>query len=332
MHLATKRNEQSPTFSVIIATYNRAHLVGRAIRSVLAQTYQDFEVLVVDDGSTDETPAAVGAFDDPRLVYLRREQNGGASATRNMGIRRARGKYISFLDDDDEFLPEFLAESYRVFEAAPESVGFGWCGIHNIRDSIEDEKFLSEEIWQPDFRNREHAYLSSLRSRGIGSGCGLTVRRTCFDIVGLFDEALQTAVDTDILVRFFRHFDFVVVPKVLVKVHKHNHGRVSDLYREKAEAYERIVSKHLDVLTNHPDLWTFLHYKVGLLYYRVNDATKARRFMVSALRKQPFYLKAWFGLLSYETLGTRASTLYKKLPFSKLKRYMAQWSVSNAAF
>lgn len=103
-----EKSEKIPTVSVVIPTYNRAHLVGRAIQSVLNQTYQDFEIIVVDDGSTDNTEEVVKSFNDPRIRYIRHDQNRGGSAARNTGIKMARGEYIAFQDSDDEWLPEKL--------------------------------------------------------------------------------------------------------------------------------------------------------------------------------------------------------------------------------
>ena len=96
--------DKSVTVSVIIPTYNRAHLVGRAIRSVLNQTYQDFEIIVVDDCSTDNTEEIVKGFNDHRIRYMRHDRNRGGSAARNTGIKASQGKYIAFLDSDDERL------------------------------------------------------------------------------------------------------------------------------------------------------------------------------------------------------------------------------------
>ena len=101
--------------SVIIPTYNRAHLVGRAIQSVIDQTFIGWELLLIDDGSTDDTEKVVKRFCDHRIRYLRHEVNKGAGAARNTGIRESSGEYIALLDSDDEWLPEKLDKQLNVF-------------------------------------------------------------------------------------------------------------------------------------------------------------------------------------------------------------------------
>jgi glycosyltransferase involved in cell wall biosynthesis len=113
----------TPFFSVVIPVYNRAALLERAVRSVLAQTEQDFEIVVVDDGSTDDPQAVVQAMDDSRIVFVRQENRGGGAA-RNAGIDLARGRFIAFLDSDDRFLPHHLAAMRVMIETAPKTVGY----------------------------------------------------------------------------------------------------------------------------------------------------------------------------------------------------------------
>ena len=103
-----------PKVSVVIPTHDRAHLVGRAIRSVLAQTFQDFEIIVVDDCSVDNTKEVVQSLADSRIRYLRHEINRGGSAARNTGIGAARGEWIAFLDSDDEWLPKKLEKQLEM--------------------------------------------------------------------------------------------------------------------------------------------------------------------------------------------------------------------------
>jgi len=113
----------TPFFSVVIPVYNRADLLGRALSSVLAQSEQDFEVVVVDDGSRDDPEAVVDALADPRLRFLRQENRGGGAA-RNAGIREARGRFIAFLDSDDAFLPGHLVAMRRLLEGTARTAGY----------------------------------------------------------------------------------------------------------------------------------------------------------------------------------------------------------------
>ena len=108
-----------PRVSVVIPTYNRAELLKRAIESVLGQTYQDFELIVVDDASMDNTEEMMKDFSDERIRYIRLKQNSGTSAVpRNTGIKSAKGEYIACHDDDSEWLPQKLEKQVKAFEVA----------------------------------------------------------------------------------------------------------------------------------------------------------------------------------------------------------------------
>jgi len=114
---------QPPKVSVVVPAYNRERLILHALNSVLAQTFADFEILAVDDGSTDGTIQAIQSCTDPRIRCLRHEKNRGAAAARNTGIQAARGEYVAFLDSDDEWLPHKLERQTAALDACGAEIG-----------------------------------------------------------------------------------------------------------------------------------------------------------------------------------------------------------------
>ncbi|PJA63262.1 MAG: glycosyl transferase, partial [Candidatus Portnoybacteria bacterium CG_4_9_14_3_um_filter_44_9] len=118
--------------SVIIPTCNRPDLLPRAIKSVLSQIYQDFEIIVVDDGDKRSAENVVRQFKDNRIKYIKHVERKGGAAARNTGIKAAQGEFIAFLDDDDEWLPKKLEIQMRQFENTPNDVGFCFSAIINI--------------------------------------------------------------------------------------------------------------------------------------------------------------------------------------------------------
>ena len=108
--------------SVIMPTYNRAHLLPRAIKSVLSQTFKDFELIIIDGGSIDNTEDVVKSFKDPRIIYINQGINQGISAAKNVGIMKAKGKYIAFIDSDDEWFSIKLEKQVKVFQKASNDI------------------------------------------------------------------------------------------------------------------------------------------------------------------------------------------------------------------
>lgn len=305
-------DDYGPTFSVIVPTYGRRELLSRAIASVLAQTYDDFELVVVDDASPTDAQGVIASFHDDRIRYIRREKNGGLAATRNTGIRQARGIYISFLDDDDEYLPHFLEETYRRFQSAPAELGFVGCGVQEIDTTEGHSRIMNRIPVAPNYRDREHAYLSFLKHIPF-TGWFLTIRPICFEVVGLFDEQVRTEQDRDLLYRLVRNFDYDVIPLVLARHYHHSAPHLNVYGPKKASAYEHILQKNLKALRRQPRLWAEWHYKTGWLHYHSGSKTRGRLFMLQALRRRPWYAKAWLGLLLFETFGPRAPGLHQKL-------------------
>jgi glycosyltransferase involved in cell wall biosynthesis len=181
-----------PRVSVIIPTYNRAHLIGQAIDSLLAQTYHDFEVIVVDDGSTDNTQAVLSRYGD-RITYIF-QKNAGPSAARNTGIRASKGELLAFLDSDDMMSPTKLALQVAYLEAHPE-VGVVYSGWQYLS---EDGTTVQGEV-RPD---REGEILKDLLVEGyLFPPVAALMRRECIDRVGVFDESLPTYEDPEFWIR-----------------------------------------------------------------------------------------------------------------------------------
>lgn len=142
-------------FTIIIPVYNRAHIMSRAIDSVLNQTFEDFELLIVDDCSTDNISEVIGKYSDKRIKYIQSDSNQGAAAARNRGIEVSKGEYISLLDSDDFYEPDFLEETLKTLAKTPDNVGFMWTGLRMFAKG-----FSKEQFWQPSYQKKRLLYVS----------------------------------------------------------------------------------------------------------------------------------------------------------------------------
>jgi glycosyltransferase involved in cell wall biosynthesis len=217
----------APLFSVVLPTFNRKRFIMRTIQSVLGQSECDFELIVVDDGSSDDYLSNVRALRDMRLNVIRSSVNLGAARARNIGIGASRGRYVSFIDDDDEWRDSFLATTAARLEDTPAEVGMSWCGVECVTlDSPDARVVRSWDDYRtvpPDSAALQAAFLS------IGVGFGLTVKRECLTATGLFNPNLKTIEDTDWLLRaLLAGFVPVAVPGVHVTVHHHNQERMTN--------------------------------------------------------------------------------------------------------
>jgi glycosyltransferase involved in cell wall biosynthesis len=280
-----------PLFSVVIPTFDRRDLVLRAMRSVLAQTLGDFEILVVDDGSTDDTAAAVGGLGDPRIRFLALSPNRGPSAARNAGIAAARGKWISLLDSDDEFLPTFLERTRAALAPTESNVGFCWTGTQKTWTSSDDGHFREitrRLVWSPRFPSREEARRYCLTHDALwGTNNGVTIKAAALAECGVFDEAMRACEDTDLLIRLMQHFDFVVIPECLVTVHQDGRQRVSKDPRHIAEAWARIYEKYRDAIDRDPAASRFFLNHVARQFRLAGERDRARSWVLRALVRRP---------------------------------------------
>ena len=225
--------------SVVIPTYNRANLLPRAVNSVLAQTYQDYEIIIVDDCSSDNTQAVISNFDDSRIHSLRHERNKGASAARNTGIGYARGEYIAFLDDDDEWLPINLEDQVRLLDLSPHSVGltYGWM------DTVEDS---SGRIMPGSRDTISGDVFEDALGLNFPPTPALLVRSSVVREVGGFDERLTIYEDPDFFLRISQRYEVSVLPEVIAKRHvEHGKDRLSDNTPEMLSTSSEILKAYM---------------------------------------------------------------------------------------
>ena len=201
-----------PEVSVIIPTYNSAKYVVEAVESVLAQTWQDFEILVIDDGSTDETAQVMHRYEVP-VRYIH-QQNGGVAVARNRGIAESRGRYVAFLDADDTWLPHKLERQMEALHQQPhDQVCYS---AFTVVDSDLNPIGISRS-------QRRGSTLEDLLTRGnvIGSICTVLCERSLFDLVGGFDPVLSQCADWDMWVRLAAQTEFLYVDEPLVTYRQH---------------------------------------------------------------------------------------------------------------
>jgi len=191
-----------PLISVIIPTHNRADLLPRAIKSVLDQTFTDFEVIIVDDASIDDTEAVVKQMGDNRVRYIRHTHNLGGSAARNTGIREARGEYIAFLDDDDEYLPEKLKMMLQALSSSSNKVGLAYSKVKLI-DYYDTVTF-------PDSGHNGNIFLTMLAAPQFHISSTL-IKKNC---IVFFDETLPRYQDVDFHLGILEKFEAVFVNSI----------------------------------------------------------------------------------------------------------------------
>jgi glycosyltransferase involved in cell wall biosynthesis len=285
--------------SVIIPTYNQAQYLVEAVESVLAQTYKNIEIIVVDDGSTDGTEEVLSPYMD-RIRYFYQE-NRGCAAARNVGIRHARGKYLSFLDHDDIFLPEKIELQVRFLE---ENYEYGF--VHSnfyIFNENDQEVRIRHQVPPPS------GYVFPRLFMGSFIGClTMFMRKKCIEKSGGFDEQRQTCSDCDLWLRVARHFKGAYIHKVLA-VYRFHASSVSTNHILVAEEKFKILTKVLrlypsaiDEIGREAVSRRFCHLlrDLGYLYFDAYELPAARSCFRRAVGHSPrswssyaYYLATW---------------------------------------
>jgi glycosyltransferase involved in cell wall biosynthesis len=262
--------------SVVIPTFNREHVIGNAIKSVLAQTFQDFEIIVVDDGSRDETAknAIKLACSEPRVRIFRHETNQGAQAARNAGAQAAQGKWLSFLDSDDEWLPRSL--EMRLARAALENVEVVHSDCYILR------KHMPQELLNvPALRGEVY---SELLHRPGPMFPSILMSANSFSQIGGLDETIVAYQEWDTAIRLGKRFRFGYVNAPTFVYNCRGTDTISKDERRAAEGYKQVIKKHfLPIMFKLGPRAMSRHYLAIARHYSLaGDAKQARISSLSA--------------------------------------------------
>ncbi len=268
-----------PKVSVIIPTYNRAKLLPRAVNSVLNQTFKDFELIIVDDASTDNTEEVVKTFKDSRIKYIKHRINKGGAAARNTGIKASKGEYIAFLDDDDEWLPLKLEKQVFKFNESSSKVGLIYTGFSRYLDGENKER----EKHLPRHKGK---VLDICLAGCLTSPPEMLIRKELLKEIGGFDEKLKASQDADILIRLAQECDFDFIPEALTKHYIHGKQISSDL-KLKIESYEYLISKYKTIYTKFPDILSMKLNHLAKLYCLNNMSRKKLTALLQSIRYKP---------------------------------------------
>ncbi len=232
------------TFSVIMPVYNKEHLVAASIESVLNQTYPQFELICVDDGSKDNSLQVIQSFKDNRIQVISQE-NGGESVARNRGIKAARNEYIAFLDSDDLWLPDYLEKMNNLIDYYPDADVFGCSYLHTLVEEGTLEKAIAEK------KNNTDIYIENyfdfvLNHEQSLTASTTTLRKKVLAKVGEFPIGLRNWVDLDLWARVGLYYNVAFtervcaiyndVPGSVSKVKAKLHAPTFDNYREYMKA------------------------------------------------------------------------------------------------
>ena len=290
-----------PTVSVIIPAYKRSSTIVRSVQSVLAQTFQDLEVSVVDDGSSDTTRNIVQSIPDDRLRLICHATNLGAAAARNTGMKASQAKYIAWLDSDDEWLPEKLQTQLDAFQHAAPDVK----ACYSAHERIEQGRM---RIHLPRQNDRKKLFLGC----DLGPGSTLLFERTVLNEVGYLDESLGRYEDWDWLLRYCSIYRLVGLKRPLARVY-YTPRRSAHIIETSAHQF---VSKYSIELRQYG--W---HYRrmvisrrwmeVASYYAQEHNLKMTIRYVTRALFIYPFQpLDVWAWLIN-NWLGIKIGSIFR---------------------
>jgi glycosyltransferase involved in cell wall biosynthesis len=283
--------------SVVITCYNYGKYLSGCLESVLDQTYRDIEIIIVNDGSTDDTDEVIKKYlSNPRVRYIK-QRNAGQANAKNTGIRNASGEFVAFLDADDVWEKEKLEKQLRCFDNA--EVGVVYCRAKYLN---EDGNFTDFEMTPYYLQPRRGKVTEWFVFDNFVQFSSSIVRKECFERCGGFDEALKMGIDWDLWLRLSPVYQFDFVDEKLLYYRMGHAGQMSKNMDERYRCADRIIKNFLEKHPGYVSRWTIRKANAFTCcgrgeYYRTRDRKKSTFYFLSAIRHNPAEIGAYKGLI-----------------------------------
>ena len=294
--------------SIILPVFNREKTIIRSVNSVLNQTYKNFELIIVDDHSSDNTVSLLKNINDKRMIIIELDKNVGAAKARNIGISKSSGKLIAFQDSDDEWIKNKLEIQYKILKKSSKNVGVVYSGYFRYKDGIKE--YLPPKKIHP----KEGKILKNLL---LGNYITIhsMVKKECFEKVGGFDESLPRLQDWELWIRIAKYYNFVFIDEPLVKVYYMEDSITADKSRY-IPALEMIIEKHY-LLMKEENIKALSKQlgQLGKLYLENGERFKAKKVLLKSIKMYPTLKSTILLLFSFfnQKFFIGFENLYKKL-------------------
>ena len=280
-----------PKVSIVLPTYNRSYSILKSINSVLSQSYEDFELIVVDDASVDDTEAVMSSIADHRVKYIRHEYNKGGAIARNTGIAISRGEFIAFQDSDDEWLQDKLDTQMREFEFDPNLTAV-YTGYYLVKNQ--------EAVYMPTEKLQSGSgkiFTKLLRDNCISTQT-LVVKSGVLKSIGGFDEFLPRLQDWELVLRLSKVGEFKFIDQPFVNVNYTNDS-ITATSSKFFTAMEYIIKKHSNAFDSYPNIKANHLYTLGVKYLESGLKKNAAKYLIKSFNceKQPRCIIAIFSCL-----------------------------------
>lgn len=272
--------EKQPIFTVIVPTYNREHYLKRSIDSILAQTFKDFELIVVDDGSEDNTREIINSYDDNRIVYIYKE-NGGINSARNKALLSARGKYIAFCDSDDSWLPTKL-EKHMLKYSEDAEIKL----VYDLTGILESENGDAQIVLARNDTCEGWCYKEVLHQGYLTSPTFLSCKKECFDKAGMMALDLTNCEDDDFCFRLTKHFKVGLIKEILGIKYTDAPNSITKNKKLCADDFFKFQEKWSGEILSvcGADVLKRRYYQASYKYVEINEMDKAQELYQKACK------------------------------------------------